>query len=108
MAVLKTSLPFSDYQEWKDALRSHYLAITGLLKGKSNNTGSGTLTAGTTTTVTEVLTTQSSHITLTPLSSAAATALASAYISARSHGVSFTITHGVAVGGEAFSYAVEG
>lgn len=106
MARLQTSLPFADFKVPADAIRSLYQAIVSLLQGKANNTASGTLTAGTTTTVLEPLVTVQSHITLTPLSAASATALASAYVSSRVQGTSFTITHGVAVGTETFTYAI--
>lgn len=74
-----------------------------LWNGKKLVTGSGTLTAGTTTTVTITGATATSIILIEP-TSAAFTALG-AYISAKNSG-SFVITHGISAGTEIFDYII--
>ena len=67
--------------------------VNEILKGRANNAGSVTLTAGTTsTTVTDNLFESSMVPLLVPTTANAAGALATTYVSARANG-SFTLTH---------------
>ena len=67
--------------------------VNEILKGRANNTGSVTLTAGaTTTTVTDNLFGSNMVPLLVPTTANAAAALATTYVSARANG-SFTLTH---------------
>lgn len=112
MARTATDVPFADFKNVPDAMRDFYRAITALLRGQSNTTGTISPTVGTTsTTITEPIVTQASHISITPTNASAALligAAASVYVSARTHGVSFTVTHGLAAGTENFSYSISG
>lgn len=74
-----------------------------LWNGKKLVTGSGTLTAGTTTTVT-IAGAKASSIILIQSTSAAITTLG-VYVSAKNSG-NFVLTHLLAVGGEAFDYVI--
>ena len=65
--------------------------------------GSGTLTAGTTTTVTNALAKTTSVIIIQPTS--AALTLLGVWVSTKSAG-SFVLTHGIAVGTETFDYLI--
>ena len=68
-------------------------AINSILRGKTDNTGTVTLTASQTTTVVKDFNASvNSHISLTPLTANAAAALGTTYISTRDT-ETFTITH---------------
>jgi hypothetical protein len=66
-------------------------------------TGSGTLTAGTTTTITDVNATSSSVIVIQPTSTAIVAL--GVYVSAKNNG-NFVLTHLAAAGGESFDYVI--
>jgi len=81
----------TDPTEW---LRKVATRVNAILDGKTNNTGSVTLTASTTTTtVTELRAGADSIILLSPTTANAATALATTYHSSTIAGASFTLTH---------------
>jgi hypothetical protein len=89
------SLP---YQQKRDLAVNIHLwnltdAINSLIDGRSNATGTVTLTANATTTVVEDNKFQSDMIpVLSPMTANAAAALGTTYVSARTKG-SFTLTH---------------
>lgn len=88
------------YFDSNDNLR--WLDADGVTHGKK--TGSGTLTAGTTTTVTDAFATADSKIFLQATGSGFTSK--SAYVSAKNAG-SFVITHASAAGTETFDYIIE-
>lgn len=84
------------YTSWKDPTEwSAKLAraVNNILKGKTNNTGSVTLTANAaSTTVTDPRVGYNSVVTLSPTTANAASAVATTYIATYGDGT-FTITH---------------
>ena len=84
-------------------------AVGNLMQGKSNNTGTVTLTAlGTSTTLTDSRIGPKSVILFMPTTAAAAVAAAGLYVSARTNG-SATLTHAAAAAvDQSFGYAVVG
>lgn len=84
--------------------------VRGLMNGKSNNTGTVTLTAGgaTSTTLNDERIGFSSVILFSPLTSSAATFIGSVYVSARNKG-SATLTHAAnSASDRQFAYVVIG
>jgi LDH2 family malate/lactate/ureidoglycolate dehydrogenase len=90
-------------------LRKFAIAIQQLAAGRSNATGTVTLTeSATTTAVTDANFAAGSTVMLTPTTSNAAAALGTTYVSARANG-SFTLTHANnSQTDRTFLYAIQG
>jgi hypothetical protein len=108
------SIPPINWTDPLDAMRRTVNSVRGLMDGKSNNTGTVTLSAGAaTTTVTDARVAATSHITLTPLTANAAAM--SVHISSRSGTPDtaahqqFVVTHSnTANADQNFSYSITG
>lgn len=93
-------------QGYKHFQRAVQDALPNIMQGRLNCAGDLTLTAGTTTTLTDAILHTCSVIILMPKSAAAAALQSSIYITPAQG--SATLTHSTAAGGEAFSWVALG
>ena len=100
-------LKFGDIRRWVEKIA---LSVNLMTEGKTENTGTVTLTqSDTTTTVTDSRVGKDTGIYLSPTTASAATATGNTYVSAKTPGTSFVLTHAnTADADKTFTYILVG